>query len=418
MMLRGRLTPLTSSLMTSCSVALSGAEYVMSRSMHSSTVYFGSPRVYRTNSSEKFSWTSVMGNRSLKTRSRPMSSRSCEAASSWSSASKARVWMSRRWGIAIPLLSSFPNEISFINSGMSHPQAGKTAVAPTAPRKRAGTGASRRAASVVLPCNESDARRRRGEGQDRRATGAAEASDDAIRGPRPAASLLHVDDCALLFELGLDRRCFVLRHAGLHGLGRAIDQVLRFLQAEARDLTDDLDDLDLLRAGFLEHDRELGLLFGRRRTATRTGTSRRRAAHRGGRDRDVELALESLDEVGELEHRHVADRLEDLVLAHGRVSHCGSLLKCSQVYPGACWSGVRLGIMRLRAGSAARRARLQTSSAAHSSRRGRRRGGTAAPLRARPASARAAASPPAASPARRRSTNYRACPPSRWGAGR
>src|SRR6478672_9812240 len=271
-----------------------------------------------------------MGNRSLKTRSRPMSSRSCEAASSCRSASKARVWMSRRCGIAIPLSSSLPKEISFINSGMSHPQAGKTAVAPTAPRNRAGTGASRRAASVVLPCNESDARRRRGEGQDRRATGAAAASDDANRGPRPAASLLHVDGCALLFQLGLDRGGLVLRDTGLHRLRRAIHQVLRFLQTQARQLADDLDDLDLLRAGFLEDDRELGLLLCRRRTATRTGTSRRRAAHRGGSDRDVELALESLDEVGELEHRHVADRLEDLVLAHGRVSHCRSLLKCSQ----------------------------------------------------------------------------------------
>ena len=31
---------------------MSGAEYVMSRSMHSSTEYFGSPMAYFTNSSE------------------------------------------------------------------------------------------------------------------------------------------------------------------------------------------------------------------------------------------------------------------------------------------------------------------------------------------------------------------------------
>ncbi len=55
MMFLGRLVFVvspTSSITTSCSVALSGTEYVMSRSMHSSTVYFGSPSAYFTNSSE------------------------------------------------------------------------------------------------------------------------------------------------------------------------------------------------------------------------------------------------------------------------------------------------------------------------------------------------------------------------------
>ena len=70
-------------------------------------------------------------------------------------------------------------------------------------------------------------------------------------------------------SLALIVRGLVLRHAGLHGLRRAVDQVLRFLQAQAGDLAHDLDDLDLLRAGFLERDRELGLLFGRRSRAPR-----------------------------------------------------------------------------------------------------------------------------------------------------
>ena len=39
-----------------------------------------------------------------------------------------------------PLRSSLPNEISFINSGMSHPRAGKTAVAPAARANRAEPG--------------------------------------------------------------------------------------------------------------------------------------------------------------------------------------------------------------------------------------------------------------------------------------
>jgi hypothetical protein len=44
----------------------------------------------------------------------------------------------------------------------------------------------------------------------------------------------------------------------LDGLGRALDEVLGFLEAEAGDRADLLDDLDLLVAGRSEHDRELG----------------------------------------------------------------------------------------------------------------------------------------------------------------
>src|SRR5687768_2956312 len=268
-----------------------------------------------------------MGNRSLKTRSRPMSSRSCEAASSCSSASKARVWMSRRCGIAIPLSSSLPNEISFINSGMSHPRTGKTAVAPASPREMRGDGAT-----VVLRlrlwCRAAkyDARRRRSEGQGARSTarGGRRMTPIHVRGRR--RPLLHFDDRALLFQLGPDTGRLVLADTRLHRLRSAVDKVLRFLEAQAGQLAHDLDDLDLLRTGFLERDRELGLLLGgrSRRAAGAAGRGCRRA-YRRRRDRDVEPALESLDEVGELEDRHVADRLEDLVLAQSRVSHGSSL---------------------------------------------------------------------------------------------
>src|SRR6185437_6387791 len=45
------------------------------------------------------------------------------------------------------------------------------------------------------------------------------------------------------------------------GLGRAIDEVLGFLQAEARELADGLDDLDLLGASLFEDNVELVLLL-------------------------------------------------------------------------------------------------------------------------------------------------------------
>ena len=83
-------------------------------------------------------------------------------------------------------------------------------------------------------------------------------------------------DGALLFQLGLHLRGLVLRDAGLHGLRRAIDEILGFLQAKTRQLAHDLDDLDLLGAGFLEDDVELGLLFDGRRS---------RRAHRHHRRR-------------------------------------------------------------------------------------------------------------------------------------
>ena len=52
-----------------------------------------------------------------------------------------------------------------------------------------------------------------------------------------------------------------------------LGKVLGFLQAQGGQLADDVDDIDLLRAGILEDDGELGLLlFGRRR-----GTGRRSA---------------------------------------------------------------------------------------------------------------------------------------------
>ena len=75
---------------------------------------------------------------------------------------------------------------------------------------------------------------------------------------------LHFDRRSLLFELGLDLGRLVLRDARLHGLRRAVDEVLGFLQTETRQLAYDLDDLDLLRAGLLEVDGELRLLLGGR----------------------------------------------------------------------------------------------------------------------------------------------------------
>ena len=54
---------------------------------------------------------------------------------------------------------------------------------------------------------------------------------------------------------------FVLVDGLLDRVGSAVDQVLGFFQAQAGDGAHYLDDVDLLLAGSLEDDVELGLLF-------------------------------------------------------------------------------------------------------------------------------------------------------------
>src|SRR5437868_7243059 len=95
-----------------------------------------------------------------------------------------------------------------------------------------------------------------------------------MRAALPRASLLDLDLRADVRELLLDRGGFVLRDAFLDRLGRPFDEVLRFLEAQAGDLADDLDHVDLVAADFRQDRGELGLLLGRRRAArgrTRSG---------------------------------------------------------------------------------------------------------------------------------------------------
>src|ERR1041384_663878 len=97
-----------------------------------------------------------------------------------------------------------------------------------------------------------------------------EACQSGGRPPREAAFrnrmcrlLLDLDRGAGFLELRLDRVGLVLRHALLDGVGRAVDEVFRLLEAQARDRPDDLDDLDLLVTGAREHDVERRLLLRR-----------------------------------------------------------------------------------------------------------------------------------------------------------
>ena len=76
-----------------------------------------------------------------------------------------------------------------------------------------------------------------------------------------ASKLLDLDLCASFLELGSDLLGFVLGDAFLEVLRSAVDEFLCFLQAQAGQSTDDLDDSDLVGASSLQNDVELSLFF-------------------------------------------------------------------------------------------------------------------------------------------------------------
>ncbi|MEY9562728.1 hypothetical protein ABIA26_005070 [Sinorhizobium fredii] len=95
------------------------------------------------------------------------------------------------------------------------------------------------------------------------------------KGPLPShfAELLDVDLGASVFELLLEVSSFRLGNGFLDSLRSAFDEVLGFLEAEAGDGADFLDDVDLVRAGIRQDDVELGLFFFSRSSSASSATS-------------------------------------------------------------------------------------------------------------------------------------------------
>ena len=81
----------------------------------------------------------------------------------------------------------------------------------------------------------------------------------------------------------------------LQGLRAVVDDLLGFLQAQAGQSTDDLDDSDLVRAAFLQDDVELGLLFSGL-SSTGSGSS-----NSGSGSGDTEGLFKSMDKLRQLE---------------------------------------------------------------------------------------------------------------------
>src|SRR5204863_7602218 len=96
-------------------------------------------------------------------------------------------------------------------------------------------------------------------------------------------SLLDLDRGAGFLELPLDRVGLLAGDAFLDRLGSRVDEVLRLLEAQPRDRTDDLDHLDLLAAGRREEDVERRLLLLRRGAVAAAAATRRRHGNRRGR---------------------------------------------------------------------------------------------------------------------------------------
>src|ERR1700722_15144778 len=112
---------------------------------------------------------------------------------------------------------------------------------------------------------------------------------------RRAIPLLVLDGGASLFELSLELVGLFLLDAFLDGLRRAVNQVLSFLQAQARRGTDDLDDLDLLVAGSGDDDVNGRRLVVGSSVATGSATTSGGSGSGNGSCGDTKGLLERLD---------------------------------------------------------------------------------------------------------------------------
>src|SRR5208283_1821830 len=120
--------------------------------------------------------------------------------------------------------------------------------------------------------------------------------------------LLDLDLGARFLELFLDARGLVLADAFLDGLGRAVNQVLGFLEAKAGDFANCLDDVDLVAADVSENNGEFRLLFRRSRRGSRAARGR---DHGGRSSRNAEGFFHFLDQVGRFKKRQALDFFQD-----------------------------------------------------------------------------------------------------------
>jgi hypothetical protein len=96
-------------------------------------------------------------------------------------------------------------------------------------------------------------------------------ADGSTASPKCKILLLDFDLGASVFQLLLEGFCISLGNAFLDRLRSAVNQILGFLEAQAGNGTDDLDDFNLLVAASSENDGEFGLLFSSAAAAPAAG---------------------------------------------------------------------------------------------------------------------------------------------------
>src|SRR5882762_8025441 len=132
--------------------------------------------------------------------------------------------------------------------------------------------------------------------------------------PAPVEALFDLGFCAGFFQLLPDLFGILLGNAFLDRLGRAVNQVLGFLQAQPGNRAHHLDDVHLVVTGRGENYGKLGLFL---RSGSRAATTR---GHRYGNRRrgggNPEFFFHVPDELRELEDAHIADGVEKFSFCH------------------------------------------------------------------------------------------------------
>ena len=191
-----------------------------------------------------------MGKTSRNTRSSEHLTRSAPS-SARKNALERRVWMSRRWGIGMPV-SSFPNEMT--GRSTTHRISSRSTngpAAPPRPRVEWEPGGARLRAELSKPTFAHTVSLKKDHGLSLPIAGR--------RHPRP---LLQFDSRALLFQLRLDGFGLVLRIASLTAARALSTSSLASLRPSDVTSRTTLMTWIFLRPA-REHDVELGLLFGR-----------------------------------------------------------------------------------------------------------------------------------------------------------
>ncbi len=144
---------------------------------------------------------------------------------------------------------------------------------------------------------------------------------------KSVVTLLEFDGCAGFFELLFDLGGFVFGRTFLNGFRSAFDEVFGFLEAEAGDGTDFLNDVDLLVASGGEDYVKLVFLSGSFASASGGSSSGNGYGSSGG---NAPLLLESLDDVGNFENGLLGEPVDYLVFID--VAHDNDLLRLNSSF--------------------------------------------------------------------------------------